>query len=189
MQKVNEKCTAQSHSQNVFVCTFYYFTDGRKPAPRFCILTLNQHKFFYLLFLFHCPSSSSGSLRPWLCMVFPVISIMAWTSGSETSMLFLFSPCKGNPRNTLQVIFITHASYYELKRSFFATDLLWFFRWLANGPHLQGVQFKVLLSWKLRTTICGTTWSSPTVAMAEIEVQPQPEIAVLTTHALNQTVM
>ncbi len=64
------------------------------------------------------------------------------------------------------------------------TDLLLFFRWLPNGPHLHGVQFEDLVSWELRTSICGAAWSSPTVSVSKIRVQPQAEIAMLTTHTL-----
>lgn len=58
------------------------------------------------------------------------------------------------------------------------------FRWFSNGPHLHGVHGEVLLSGKLRAAVRGALWPCSAVPPAEVAVQPQTEVAVLTAHPL-----
>lgn len=58
---------------------------------------------------------------------------------------------------------------------------------LADPPHLQGVQGKVLVPRQLGTAVGGACGPRPAMATPKVTVQPQAEVAVLTAHTLLQT--
>lgn len=61
--------------------------------------------------------------------------------------------------------------------------ILWLWR-LPNRPHFQGVQAEVLVCGELRAAVGGTFGSGTAVTSTKVAVEPQAEVAMLTTHSL-----
>lgn len=61
--------------------------------------------------------------------------------------------------------------------------ILWLWRF-PHRPHFHGVQAEVLLSGELGAAVGGALGSGTAVTSTKVAVQPQAEVAVLTSHTL-----
>lgn len=66
------------------------------------------------------------------------------------------------------------------------SDLLWFW-WFSDCPDFHWFQGEVLFSRELRAAIGGAPGPRAAMTVAEITVQPQAEVAMLTAHTLRKT--
>lgn len=66
------------------------------------------------------------------------------------------------------------------------TYIVWYRRF-SNRPHFHRVQAEVLLCGELGAAVGGAFGSGSAVTSAEVTVEPQAEVAVLTTHTLVTT--
>lgn len=64
--------------------------------------------------------------------------------------------------------------------------VIWFRR-LSDRPHLHGVQGEVFLRGESGAAVGGAFRSGAAVPLAEVTVEPQAEVAVLTAHTLTRT--
>lgn len=64
--------------------------------------------------------------------------------------------------------------------------VIWFWRF-SNRPHLHGVQGEVFLGGELGAAVGGALWSGAAVTLAKVTVEPQAEVAMLTSHTLRRT--
>lgn len=64
--------------------------------------------------------------------------------------------------------------------------IIWFWRF-SDRPHLHGVQGEVFLCRELGAAVGGAFWSGAAVTLAKVTVEPQAEVAMLTTHTLMRT--